>query len=205
MNIYSRLFLAFISFSVISYINGLLAINVTNNMINSLPLPDVGFYYLPRISNFYPNLMLVSFYIYFCTRFIRFRNINQLISLLWCITILFIFRSITFVVTTVPPAITNCYNRNSTDPIEWNVLKFLLTSDDNTCIDYMFSGHAVYYVILYMFILELTTNIVEKTLSTIYIVFGLLSIISGHIHYTVDVIIAIILSYGCYYMNRILQ
>lgn len=200
MNIKYQLVLACIAFSIVSYTNGLLAVNLNNAIITSPPLPDIGFTYLPHIAEMYPNILLVLFCCYFGGRYVRYCNINYLTKLLWCITILFVFRMITFTVTTVPPSTIGCFNRNSTLPIEWNVLKVIFFKDDNTCIDYMFSGHAIYFILTLIFIFDLSHSFLEKTLCTIYVIIGLLSIISGRIHYTVDVVVAIILSFWCYYL-----
>jgi len=194
-----NLFLALLSFSVISYINGFTAVNMPNSIADLPPLPDIGFQYLPLIPEIYPNILLIIFCVYFFGRFIRLQNIEILTKLIWCIAILFAFRIFTFTVTTVPPSTIGCANRNSSAPFEWNAVKFLISQDDNTCTDYMFSGHAVYFILLYLFMFKLSGNVIEKIVFFIYVVLGIMSIIAGHIHYTVDVVIAIILSFGCYY------
>jgi hypothetical protein len=198
MEVNYHLLLVLFFYSVVSYTNGLFAINMINPIINTPALPDIGFYYLPIIPNSYPNILLIVFVTYFCIRFIRDKNVDQLIKLLWCISILFLFRIITFSVTIVPPVTTGCYSRNSNSSIEWNVLKYLLSTDDNTCVDYMFSGHAVYYMVPFLFLLKMSTYAIEKILCTFYVIVGIFSIVSGHIHYTADVIVALILSVGIY-------
>ena len=192
--------LALVSYSVVSYTNGLVALNMINPLINSPPLPDIGFYYLPQISPYCPNIMLVLFCIYFAIKFFRIYNAKYLVQLLWCITILFTIRLFTFTVTTVPPSTTGCINPSIDSPIEWNVLKSLIVSNDNTCSDYMFSGHACYFVILLLFVMKLSRSVLEKILCSVYVLLGLTSIISGHIHYTNDVVVAIALSIWCFYL-----
>lgn len=191
-------FLVILSFAVISYLNGLLAINMINPVVNLPILPDIGFEYLPHIPSKYPNLLLLFGGIYFATRFFRLKNLEELINMFRCITILFTLRILTFTVTIVPPSTIDCYERNSTSPIEWNVIKYLVFNNDNTCIDYMFSGHACYFVMFLLFTLKFSEYKLEKILFSLYTLIGLLSIISGHIHYTVDVIVGVALSIWCF-------
>jgi hypothetical protein len=195
---YNSLAMSIVSYSIISYLNGLVALNMINPLIKLPSLPDQGFIIFPHISACYPNMMLVFFCAYFAIRFFRRSNVEQLIKLIWCITILFTIRLITFTVTIVPPSTVGCINRDQNSPIEWNVVSYLIYSDDNTCIDYMFSGHACYFVILGLFSIQLTRYVAEKIVCTLYVLLGLMSIISGHIHYTVDVVVAIVMTSGCY-------
>ena len=184
---------------VISYLNGLLAVNMNNPIIHLPPLPDIGFEHLPQIPNSYPNILLIAFCIYFSLRFFRWKNLNSILKLVQCITVLFTIRLLTFPSTIVPPSTTGCANRNETAAYEWNVLRVLIFSDDNTCVDYMFSGHASYFILIYLFTLRLSQNFKEKLIMTMVTILGLASIIAGHIHYTVDVIVGLILSIGTYF------
>ena len=187
-------------YSIISYLNGLIAINMINPLINQSALPDIGFDYFPRISRTYPNVLVLFACMYFTGRFFRSTNIKNVVNLIWCITILFTIKLFTFTVTIVPPSTIACINRNNTTPIEWNILKYLIYSNDNTCTDYMFSGHACYFITLLLFTLKISEYKIEKILFCIFTLFGLLSIICGHIHYTTDVIVGIVLSYMCFHL-----
>lgn len=190
--------LAVLSYSLISYLNGLLAINLYNPITNLSPLPDFGFRYLPHISSMYPNMLLLIGGIYFAARFFRLKNLKKITEMIWCITGLFTIRILTFPVTIVPPSISGCINNNNTSGIELNVLKYLILSNDNTCTDYMFSGHACYLMLFLLFTLELSKNKLEKLLCSIFTMISLVSIICGRIHYTADVVVAIALSFLFY-------
>lgn len=196
MKLYNNIWITLLSYSIVSYLNGFLALNYIDPEYSGDPLPDVGFQYLPHISPNYPNNMLIVYCLYFVLRFVRFKNIEHLKNLLWSITLLFALRAFTFTLTIVPPSTVNCYYRNKDMPIQWNVLQSLLTSSDNTCIDYMFSGHAVYFLLLCLSVIKFSQNKYEKFVNILYVTLGILSIIAGHIHYTVDVLIAIVLSVG---------
>lgn len=195
---YHNIFLALLCYSIVSYINGLVAVNLYNPIVNSSTLPDIGFEYLPQIPSMYPNIMILLSGIYFIIRFLRLSNLEVVSRVIWCLAILFTIRIFTFPVTIVPPSTVGCVNRNRSMPIEWNVLKVIVLGNDNTCTDYMFSGHACYFVLLLLFTFELSVHKIEKFVYTIYTCIGIISIICGHIHYTSDVIVGIVLSCWCY-------
>lgn len=185
---------SFILFALVSYINGFLALNVINPLKTSPPLYDVGFNTLPHISANIPNYMLIGICIYYAQRIFRGMYISELISTLQHITVLFAMRMLSFVLTIVPPATQDCYSREIDEPYEWNVLRYLVLENDNTCIDYMFSGHAVYFLTIWLSILRLSRDTNEKILISIYAIVGIMGIIASHIHYTADVLIATFLT-----------
>lgn len=193
-----NIYLALFCYSIVSYVNGFVAVNLYNPIANLSALPDIGFEYLPHILPIYPNVMMLLSGIYFIIRFLRLNNLDNIIRLIWCLTILFAIRIFTFSSTIVPPSTIGCVNRNNSMPVEWNVLKVLIFDNDNTCTDYMFSGHACYFVLFLFFAFELSVYKVEKIMYTIYTCIGLVSIICGRIHYTSDVIVALVLSCWCY-------
>lgn len=182
----------------ISYLNGFLAINLVNKIKFNPTLPDTMYSLLPRISNVYPNILLIFFYGYFIYRFAKIKYSSFFFKLLKCLNVLFTMRIFTFSMTTYPPTLSKCYGRNPGDPIEWNIVKIILSNNDNTCIDYMFSGHTTYFVLFLLFIYEMSNSLLEKTLFTIYVIISIFSIIAGHIHYTSDVIVAIFITISCY-------
>jgi len=191
---------SFLAYSFVNYVNVFLSLNIIDPVARHEPLPDVGFYYLPHISTTYPTVLLVSFCAYCLVRFLRPENFNSIIKLMWCINILFGLRAITFSVTLVPPTTIDCHMRNASMPIEWNIVKYLYLDGGNTCPDYMFSGHAMYLVLFYLYILKYSDWPLEKYVSSVYVPISLIAIISGHIHYTVDVIVAIVLSWFVFRM-----
>lgn len=187
-----------ILFSLVSYLNGFFAVNVANKSINATSLPDIGFQLLPHINSMYSNLMLVFFVIYYCLRFFRKKNSNEIARLIWCLTILFSFRLVTFLVTHFPPATSECIHKSDADPIIWNVVGFLMTKNFNSCLDYMFSGHVIYLITLYLSLSNLSKYLLENIFFFLYITISIITIIASRLHYTVDVMVAIILSGYCY-------
>jgi hypothetical protein len=198
LNMFLYFLINVIIFCIVMYLNGFVAINLINP-IKTLPhLPDIGFDYLVQISPKIPNYLILLYCLYFVIRFVNKSNIKSLSNLCMCLSILFTFRLITFSVTYVPPTLSNCFARDPNAPIEWNILKFLLSNDDNTCVDYMFSGHATFFTIIYLYIIQYSNNFYEKITFTFITPIAILSIICGHIHYTADVVVGMIMSFMAY-------
>lgn len=120
-------------------------------MIHQQSLYDYGHNLLPFIFNKIPNYLLVGYIIYFILRFFK---IDDMFKILWSITILFTIRLFTFSLTIDPPLLEKCDYRHIGEPIRWNVLENLFKENDNTCLDYMFSGHALYFTIALIYILN---------------------------------------------------
>lgn len=198
MNKYYWLFLLTSYFLLISYLNGFLAINLVNKIKTNPTLPDLGYDIFPKISSDYPNLLLIFCIGYFTFRFCRRSNIQTLNRLFFCLNIIFTMRLATFTVTTYPPSTLKCYGRNPGEPIQWNVVSVILSQKDNTCIDYMFSGHVCYFLLLLFFEYELSPYLLEKIGSTIFTIGCIATVTMGRIHYSSDVIVAIIISTSCY-------
>ena len=129
------------------------------------------------------------------------RNFKELYIIYLKLSILFVFRLMAFTVTFVPPSLPSCLSRNPGEPIIWNVLPILINSRDNTCLDMMFSGHACHLIIFYLSIHTLSTNICEKFMYGFFTFVSVLSVIASHLHYTVDVLIAIFLTFFVYCYN----
>ena len=192
------LLLLFFYYVMISYLSGFVAINLVDTIKHNPPLPDIFYNIIPQISSYYPNILLLIYYFYFSVRIIRYDHRRYIIRLLKYLSILLTMRIITFSVTTVPPSSRGCYGRNPGEPIIWNVVSVLLSKNGNTCVDYMFSGHTTYFILLLLFMYEISRSFTEKLLNTIYVVIGIITIIAGRIHYSADVVVAIFMTTLCY-------
>lgn len=126
------------------------------------------------------------------------KNFLKIMQLLWLLTIIFSYRLIAFTVTHFPPATKEYVYKMENEPMVWNVLGFLITKSFNSCTDYMFSGHAVYFTLLNLSLCDLSHQTIEKKFFFIYTIVGIITIIASRLHYTVDVLIAIIISLYCY-------
>ena len=65
----------------------------------------------------------------------------------------------------------------------------------NTCNDYMFSGHTVHVISFLLFILYFSKNIIEKIILICFAIFLLFIIINSRMHYTSDIIVAVIITF----------
>ena len=191
----NNIILTSIYFLFIGYFNAFITLNIIDPLRYSNPLPDIGHTYLPFISNKVPNYMICIYVIYFILRqiFNKYRK-EDILRFLWCINILFTLRIFTYTLTIEPPPLSLCADRDPNSKYIWNVLLYLYNNSDNTCLDMMFSGHACYFTIVYMSIINRSEYMGEKIINSFIFVIGMLSIIAAHIHYTSDVIVGLILS-----------
>jgi hypothetical protein len=188
-------------YTITGYMNEFATLNIYNPLYNRPPLIDFGFKYLPIIPVSYSTYSLIGIIIYF---FIKFRRRFDIIGdAFWLLGVLFIFRMVAFSVTLVPPATTNCDVRHPGDPIRWNVVKSLINDKDTACSDYMYSGHALHIIILSLYIYKYSISKMERICTSICVILSLLFIICGRIHYTTDVVVAILVGTpGYLLMNK---
>lgn len=183
-----------ISYFVIGYMNAFFALNVVNPLKGQPPLPDILFNILPQTTARFSNLILLASCTYFLIRMYKSNAIPDLINLIACVNILFFVRVLTFTFTILPPPMLNCYSASYTDPINWNGLYYMFHQYDDTCVDIMFSGHAVYLSLMCLYLLKFSECFWEKNIAKLIYAIGIVSIVSSRIHYTSDVIIGIALT-----------
>lgn len=183
-----------IYFVFIMFMNGFVAINMVDPLKYAPALPDYGHSFLPFITNKIPNYMLCIYFSYFMARILFSRKILDLVKFMLCINFLFTLRLLTFTMTIEPPPLPRCTERNSLEPLIWNIVGFIIDTSDRTCIDNMFSGHACYITTIFLYMLQQNIGSTEKFTNIIVFITATLSIIASHIHYTSDVIIGIALS-----------
>jgi len=194
-------------------------LDVHGNLTNSISLPDIGHDILPYIDwfelpNYFIELNLYLFLFLFFfhpKKFQIFRRSTMILS------IIYILRSYTVLVTSLPDASPLCYSQ-FTDPVHgaykmnkmfpdvffraFNILKS--GGKKITCGDMIFSGHASLLILLSLSFqqycyptLYFTYPICLylKRITFIISAFGIVSIIATRLHYTLDVSIAIYLTY----------
>ena len=107
-----------------------------------------------------------------------------------------IIRLPTFSLThTPPPRYKNSKWR--IDHCKRNVLKHIginFSKMSGTCIDNMFSGHAAHIIVPLTIILLHSKNTLEKISLTLLSFISILSIITGRLHYSSDVIVSTVVS-----------
>lgn len=183
------------SYLLIGYINFFLAMNIVNPTVGMSSLPDIGFYYLPSISMVLTDAIICTIYAYF---FIKWFYVNKdiLARFFYLCTFLFIIRTFTFTVTYIPPCVPDCVSRKDGEDFKWFTFSF-----DQGCSDHMFSGHSVHITLFLLFTLYHSQVLIEKILISIIYLPYLFMIIASRLHYTVDVIIGVLLTMFLYYID----
>ena len=184
-----------IYYGLISYINEWFAVNQPNYYKMEKPLKDFGFILLPQINPDYGNYMIYLMLFYFCVRFLL-KDISIITSFFLIIAIIFTMRLVCFNVTHMPFTWKNCENTKS-----WQ-RKYMFIYDSSSCGDYMFSGHTANYILILLFFIYFSQNMKEKILVAIYSFFGIVAVIAGRIHYSVDVFVAIFITILSFYTFR---
>ena len=188
-----KIFLALCIYFFICYWNEFSNINFVNNSHNQPPLYDRVHHALPLISSSYCDWGLALFLIYFILRW-GLQDLNILSNYLWIVAILFFGRFLCFTLTQYPPAVSNCADTKHTDPWRWTFFY-----DTSYCNDYLFSGHTLHTVLILLFVLNLQAPIEEKIIIFVLTIVEILLILASRIHYTSDVIVAIILTILIFY------
>ena len=189
METWKKLCLAAVFYFLVGYINEFVAENQIYHNINNPPLFDRGHNLIPLLSETLPNTGLALFLFYFIVRW-GFNYPNSLINYMVIIGILFIGRVFLLSVTQLPPALPGCSTIKSGDKLHFRVFG----KDWHECLDYMYSGHAFHCVLIALFTLFLSNNIVEKTLILLATFIELIFIIGSRMHYTSDVLVGTLIS-----------
>ena len=174
---------------LLTYLSVYFTMNYGENVQQSIPtdytLPDIGHYLLPDFSKYektvdiFPVVAILSL-IYLD----KFKHANQFIYIL---AIILILRSISVSLTILP-----CSNKNAYEVQNNSKIPYL----NGGCHDKMFSGHTAILILCTIFILY--HKLVPQKYFSIVIIFtiiGILAIIATRSHYTVDVFIAIIITF----------
>ena len=167
----------------ISYLNLFAAINIINPYQHNHVIYDIGFEYLPKIDHSIPHIPFTILYIYFCIRWFI-SNPNILENFFEILYNIFTIRLLSFTTTILPSSLPGCFSRESGEDILWFTDKV-----ESACSDNMFSGHAVHFVLITLFTLHYSNNILEKNIMKIMFFPYLLLIIASRLHYTSDVVI----------------
>jgi hypothetical protein len=147
----------------------------------------------------WPSPDIPTYFVYFFIIYtiIRWSPVNPRIVALYFLSLssILMFRLFTFSVTQTPPPrlkndewrIQHC-RRNMFTHFGVNFKKV------DTCIDNMFSGHATHIVAALAILFLFSKNILEKSLLGTFGLFSVITIITGRLHYTSDVLVATIIS-----------
>ncbi|KAJ1664582.1 hypothetical protein EV178_003998 [Coemansia sp. RSA 1646] len=113
----------------------------------------------------------------------------------WMVAVLYFLRSITISVTTVPPSIGSCVIL--TPQSTWHVILAtpqILAGSIGQCTDKIFSGHTAILTISFLFLRRYATHWVVVAYSAVHTGLGILSVLLARYHYTVDVVIGLLMT-----------
>jgi len=185
----------FITYLVLGYINLFCSINISVDQSQN-PLPDIGFKVLPKINHFWSDRAIEIFYFIFIFHFLkRWYVLNEFFKKA---SILYFLRLICFTSTILPPCIENCVSRKPEESFIFFTMDY-----SHGCIDHIFSGHVFHMTLMCLMLYKYSTNtFLIKLFYASYIPFIIL-VISCRLHYSVDVIVSIIISICCFQEKRI--
>ncbi|KAJ2559830.1 hypothetical protein EV175_000144 [Coemansia sp. RSA 1933] len=113
----------------------------------------------------------------------------------WMVAVLYFLRSITISVTTVPPSIGSC--TISTPQSAWHVILAtpqILAGTIGQCTDKIFSGHTAILTISFLFLRRYATHWAVVAYSAVHMTLGVLSVLLARYHYTVDVVVGLLMT-----------
>jgi hypothetical protein len=186
--------IAIIVYLIVGYINQFATENTIYYVIDQPPLYDSGHNVLPLVPKIYADMTVISIVSYFILRW-GFLYPKTLENYLWLATILFIGRIAMFSVTQLPPPIPGCSSKKPDEPIHFQVMR----TKWQECKDLIYSGHTFHTVLVLLFILYLSNSNLEKLIITVVSGIALVLIIASRIHYTVDVLLATLITILVFY------
>lgn len=128
---------------------------------------------------------------------IQFQGLVVLRRFLWIMSCLYLFRTMSFIVTTVPNPIHNCvpkYANISNFEQYISLIKDMASGRVSACTDNIYSGHtSLTFVMLFCFFMY-SGRLILKLYAVLHAACILSAILITRLHYTVDVLIAMFMS-----------
>lgn len=125
--------------------------------------------------------------------------------IMWILSILYLFRMASFLVTTVPNPVHNCIPKYPQDPASYLILMGrMATGKVSACTDNIYSGHTTLATVLFY------TNVVYarrwyfSLWSALHVAAILFAILLTRLHYSVDVLIALFMTSFVYCLYHFL-
>lgn len=172
------------------------------------PLHDRLFSIIPDWSDWrgwFPDLFLSSF-IASCVLFnvlwvrrarIQFQGLVVLRRFLWILSVLYLFRMMTFMVTTIPNPIHNCvpkYARVADFAAYLELIGDMASGQVSACTDNIYSGHTAMAVLIVFTFWMYSGSWVLQVYALVHGLLAISAILVTRLHYTVDVLIAMFMS-----------
>lgn len=180
---------ALVVYFSIGYLNEFAAENTVWRSIHEAPLYDRIHAVVPPISTMWPDVGLVALLVYFVVRW-GVPDPKVLENYLWLVALLFVGRVLTFSATQVPPPRPGCSSVDKDSRLRW----IPFANGWKECEDEMYSGHTIHAVLIAMFVLFLSRSVPEKVVVVLAVIAELVLVIVGRLHYTADVLVAVIVT-----------
>lgn len=177
------------------------------------PLHDWGFEWLPNLTGWrgwLPDALLNSLLIltvlsclcFPAQRRIKYQSIVLLRRFLWCLSVLYLFRMCSFMVTTVPSPLKGCMPKYvpsastaKDEAGDYLVLMGKMMSGAVTaCTDNIYSGHTTLISLLVASSVVYSGRWYVGLLNLLIGIVALLAIAATRLHYTVDILIALLVA-----------
>jgi len=180
----------------ISIITVFITENITDREIKHPPLYDMIHENTPVYPNPYVPDYLVLFFIFYTIIRWGLIDFKKVTLFFLSLSVILFMRLFTFTLTqTAPPR--KLDSKWRIDHCKRNLMKHFGISFNkisSTCVDNMYSGHASHIVVAVTIILLYSKSIYEKIGLSLLALISIITIITGRLHYTSDVIIATYIS-----------
>lgn len=186
---------SFISYLIVGLASIFVSENLTHYEHNSKTLYDVIHRLTPAWPNmFVPTLLVIFYFLYIIVSWIRV-DLNIISLYFVSLSLIQIIRLFTFTLTQTPPP-QKKDNEWRIDHCKRHILNYIGISfrKANVCVDNMFSGHTAHIIAALTIVFLYSSNNIEKLLLSILAAISVIFIITSRLHYTVDVIVSIVIS-----------
>ncbi|KAJ2799810.1 hypothetical protein H4R21_003420, partial [Coemansia helicoidea] len=114
---------------------------------------------------------------------------------IWMAALLYLIRTVTIGVTTMPPTINECRPRVVRDVADllFVVLPKMTSGEISACTDKIFSGHTSMFMLMFLMWNRYARHWGFVLFSAVHTLVGIASVLFTRMHYTVDVVLAILM------------
>ncbi|KAJ2719067.1 hypothetical protein GGI07_005432 [Coemansia sp. Benny D115] len=114
----------------------------------------------------------------------------------WIVGVLYLMRSVTISVTTIPPPFADCHPVVAQNASEMaRAVLGMISGQTKECTDMVFSGHTVILLVSFLFWTRYARHWVFVAYSAVHTLLGVASVPLVRYHYTLDVCLALVLTY----------
>ncbi|KAJ1858691.1 hypothetical protein LPJ76_000753 [Coemansia sp. RSA 638] len=123
----------------------------------------------------------------------------------WMMATLYFLRSITISVTTLPPSVNNCKPQVAHNTSELvRIVPLMISGQLSGCTDKVFSGHTSILMISFLFWTRYARHWAFVAYSAVHTLLGIGCVLAVRLHYSVDVLLAVVLTFSVHHMYYLL-